>query len=248
MVVLLGVLSIPMSIKCTSQTLVNQTIYIVIFFVKFKMSTLDCKAKSLNIPGKFAITVDNVFTEEECKKLIALAEENNFRPALVNMGGWETRIKEQRDCDRWMTDDPALARNFFQRIKEYLPLEWERRPLSCLNERLRFLKYGPGQYFKPHYDGEYERDDHSEKSFVTVQIYLNGGDDLKGGETTFFRRRLSDTLKLQAESIAAVVPAPGKVLIFEHEILHEGSKIIDGTKYVIRTDVMYARRQSKKQK
>lgn len=32
----------------------------------------------------------------------------------------------------------------------------------------------------------------------------------------------------------------GSVLIFEHPILHEGSELIFGRKYVIRTDVMYS--------
>ena len=32
----------------------------------------------------------------------------------------------------------------------------------------------------------------------------------------------------------------GSVLIFEHPILHEGSKLISGRKYAIRTDVMYS--------
>jgi hypothetical protein len=30
-------------------------------------------------------------------------------------------------------------------------------------------------------------------------------------------------------------------LIFRHECLHEGRPVLDGTKYVLRTDVMYDR-------
>ena len=38
--------------------------------------------------------------------------------------------------------------------------------------RLRFLRYNPGQYFKPHFDGMYERTN-GERSFITLQLYLN---------------------------------------------------------------------------
>ena len=36
-----------------------------------------------------------------------------------------------------------------------------------------------------------------------------------------------------------VVPRAGRVLVFQHNILHEGSTLISGTKYAMRTDVMY---------
>lgn len=54
---------------------------------------------------------------------------------------------------------------------------------------------------------------------------------IKGGETTFLNNSLNVRIP--------VVPKPGRVLIFEHQLLHEGSKLIDGIKYVIRTDIMY---------
>lgn len=33
----------------------------------------------------------------------------------------------------------------------------------------------------------------------------------------------------------------GSVLIFQHDIMHEGSELIKGRKYSVRTDVMYTR-------
>jgi hypothetical protein len=46
--------------------------------------------------------------------------------------------------------------------------------ISRLNERLRFLKYMFGMYFRDHCDGNYVTPDGSEVSFLTVRIYLNG--------------------------------------------------------------------------
>lgn len=43
----------------------------------------------------------------------------------------------------------------------------------CFNfKRLRFLRYNPGEYFKPHFDGSYVRTN-GDMSYITVQIYLN---------------------------------------------------------------------------
>ena len=58
-------------------------------------------------------------------------------------------------------------------------------------------------------------------------IYLN--EDMIGGETKFNHH--------------SIKPATGKALIFKHELVHEGSKVIKGIKYVLRTDVMYRRKQ-----
>jgi predicted 2-oxoglutarate/Fe(II)-dependent dioxygenase YbiX len=103
--------------------------------------------------------------------------------------------------------------------------------LVRLNERLRFLRYDPGQKFVPHLDGQYRHPDGSgERSFITVELYLNEG--FKGGETTFIdtnnaNHRVSFPIKT------------GLVLIFEHRISHEGTAVKEGRKYAMRTDAMY---------
>lgn len=51
----------------------------------------DCKYTDLPVPvefeGKFARTIDNFLTEEECKGIIASCEKQGFEEALINMGG-----------------------------------------------------------------------------------------------------------------------------------------------------------------
>jgi len=36
-----------------------------------------------------------------------------------------------------------------------------------------------------------------------------------------------------------VIPQTGAVLLFEHELLHEGCAVEAGTKYTVRVDVIY---------
>lgn len=190
----------------------------------------------------FAVVIDNVFSEEECKELISRSETVGYSEALV--GYDQVRVVEQRNNWRCMIDDPEFADVIFQRIKDYIPPEWLGKKVSRLNERLRFLKYNPGEYFKPHNDGKFLKYDKSEISYITVQVYLNDVTYGHGGETTFTTEKLSYGIYAKSKQTNAVKrfsvpPVTGRVLIFEHDLPHEGSKLLEGYKYAIRTDVMY---------
>jgi hypothetical protein len=101
-----------------------------------------------------------------------------------------------------------------------------------LNERLSFLRYGPGTYFRSHCDGRLELPD-GRKSLVTVQIYL-GDEGCQGGATRFW--------SANEDRFVDVDPKPGRVLIFQQRnMLHSGEDIIQGMKYTLRSDFMFVR-------
>jgi hypothetical protein len=187
--------------------------------------------------NKFAIILDNVFTKEECECLIKLSEKipENYEIAKVSYDDVQILDINYRNNKRWLNFDKKLAETFFEKIKSYIPVEFEENQVSCLNERLSFLKYLPGEYFKPHEDGYYIRPDNSEMSYITVQIYLNDLDEENGGATTFIKDVYNKIYKDYS-----VIPKVGRVLLFEHDIEHEGSILKSGVKYCIRTDVMYS--------
>lgn len=113
--------------------------------------------------------------------------------------------------------------------------------LSRLNERLRFLKYGPGQFFQQHRDGCYYTPDKAEVSYYTLQLYLNGdAENLTGGATRFHhpsrRRQAGERDYIDVE------PRTGRALIFEQaSLLHSGEEVTEGMKLTIRTDFLYKR-------
>jgi hypothetical protein len=77
-----------------------------------------------------------------------------------------------------------------------------------------------------------------QSSLYTFLIYLN--DDFTGGETTFFIPSVKDGV-LNAYPVR---PVMGSVAVFPHgeaqdALLHEGTGVVEGAKYVIRTDVEY---------
>ena len=41
--------------------------------------------------------------------------------------------------------------------------------------------------------------------------------------------------------VCSVIPQTGTALIFNHDTLHEGEPVTKGTKYIIRTEIMYRR-------
>ena len=56
-------------------------------------------------------------------------------------------------------------------------------------------------------------------------VYLN--DDFEGGHTAFL------------DFGVTTAPRTGTALLFQHYMLHEGCNVVAGTKYVLRSDVMY---------
>ena len=139
------------------------------------------KKKDIAING-LAFTLDNVFTQDECKDIIDWSENLGYIPAALGHG---TRVVSHvRKSDRCLIDTPELANIIFQRIRRYLPKQFNGGNLIEVNERLRCLRYDPGGFFRKHADGFYERPDRSAISQITVQFYLNEG--FEGGETTFY--------------------------------------------------------------
>lgn len=130
-----------------------------------------------------------------------------------------------RNNTRVMFDDEVLAGALFGRLAGALPAQLCDRRVVGVNERFRCYRYEPGQRFAPHFDGAYVRSA-TERSELTLMVYLNDGFD--GGTTRFH--------DLGVE----VAPRAGTALVFQHRLLHEGCVIRSGTKYVLRSDVMYA--------
>jgi prolyl 4-hydroxylase len=166
--------------------------------------------------------IDNVFTVEECKNLINKAEQTGFTKALFN----ESINTEIRKSSRIIITDNKLANDLYERINDHIPVSFKGYNFSHINPYFRFLKYTKGDEFKPHTDGEYREGNKVSK--FTILIYLN--DEYKGGYTSIYSN----------ENWFSIVPKYGKVIIQDQSILHAVFPLQEGTKYVIRTDIMYS--------
>lgn len=171
---------------------------------------------------------EDVFTSDECRHYIEWAESRGFGPAPITTGFGPRMVPEVRDNTRVMVDDVNAAAELHERLAERLPDAHARWRRVGLNERLRFYRYRSGQAFRWHRDGAYVRSA-DERSALTLLLYLN--DDFAGGSTD---------LDLGTR-VLSVRPRAGRVLVFEHDLRHQGAPVTEGTKYVLRTDVMYRR-------
>jgi hypothetical protein len=103
-----------------------------------------------------------------------------------------------------------------------------------LNERFRYYRYGPGQKFDWHFDGPFTREN-GDSSKLTFMVYLSDG--FLGGETAFNLKRHGGVR--DDDPVLEVIPVAGTALVFRHDVLHTGAMVLQGTKYVLRTDVMF---------
>ena len=180
-----------------------------------------------------ALIVDNFLSKAECEHLIKITEARGYEEALVNIGdGRQKSMKSVRNSDRCMIDDERVAASFYEKCQQYIPdtFRKERWTKIGINERLRFLRYQKGGYFKPHFDGSYIRPDEQEESFATFFMFLN--DSCQGGSSTF----ISPTNK---RNTFPCEPVTGRLVIFQHDIYHEGSLVEGGVKYALRSDFMF---------
>ena len=175
--------------------------------------------------SRFKLAVPSFFSKEECEDHINSSEDKGYGEALVRTRGkGEAVDKEVRDNDRVILDSPELAAELYERVKEHLPQNIDGWVPNGLNERFRYYRYKDGQRFKPHMDGAHKRSE-TEVSFLTLLIYLN--DNYEGGSTPLIGIN------------EIIYPKEGMMLLFDHKILHAGTSVTEGVKYVIRTDVMY---------
>ncbi len=187
--------------------------------------------KKVLVPNNEIFTIANILSPAECAEYIALSENLGYTAApITTYQGFELR-SDIRNNERVILDDVERATDLWQRVSEYIPSTIGKWRAIALNERFRFYRYDPGQRFAIHHDGSYRRPN-GEESLLTFMIYLNKG--FEGGETRFY---LPYYFKMPEVS---VVPETGMALCFVHKLAHEGAAVIQGRKYVLRSDVMYS--------
>ncbi|KAH9906306.1 hypothetical protein F4778DRAFT_725380 [Xylariomycetidae sp. FL2044] len=223
--------------------------------------------------GFFALVIDNLLTPSECAALQASAGDNWED---LSKGG---SSRSYRECQQILHFSPEWSSALYERIAAVLPDEvkalrkgdglaeciagaaqlkanmgakktvWR---LKEANERLSFLRYRAGHFFKPHCDALYARAGRDEKSFLTCQIYLNDAPDAAdgeagtgGGETRFWASREGLGRKdLHDDDVPFldVQPKLGRALVFQQRMLwHAGQEVKSGEKFTVRMDLMYER-------
>ena len=214
-----------------------------------------------HVPGAFVLS--GVLTRQECAQLIACSEAMGFtKDAPVvrqsatasatagNVSAGNAQVGIDNCC--WLADD-SLMKHLWARVHLLLPQVFHGCALAGINARWRLFRYAPGAVYRPHVDGAwpgsglskdgqylYDFFKDGRRSKLTFLVYLN--DDIAGGHTVFYTPSTSSPGALDARGVS---PTSGCVLCFPHgdtpgSLVHEGSAVHTGVKYVIRTEVLYS--------
>lgn len=195
------------------------------------------------IPGAFLL--HNVLSDAECDQMLAMSEAMGYtEDAPVSLG---RHIRQNENCV-WIAE-PGMNDTLYQRCLPHLPADIAGGSPAGINMRWRLYKYSTHDIFRPHTDGSWPgsgidtatghlvRDMfHDRWSQFTWLLYLN--DDFDGGATRFFVHEDEDA------AVPEVRPKRGAALCFFHgqhplSPVHEGGLVTRGTKYVVRSDVLY---------
>lgn len=191
------------------------------------------------------IIIDEFLSVEECKRFVKFIDN-----APLELTPPKKKGEAERVNFRFSVTSVSFAQKLHSILLPHLPsfppptsarrrplLGEKRSPHSC-NSNIRMYKYTPSQYFGPHYDDSVRDPETEAKSEWTVLVYLTGIEDgVEGGETLFYK----DDRGKARETIVAPLTR-GTVLLHRHGnecLLHEGSLVRNGTKYILRSDLMF---------
>ncbi|KAK7019120.1 alcohol dehydrogenase, partial [Favolaschia claudopus] len=203
----------------------------------------------------YAIIIDSLFSNAELTAALAEAEDSSpWEVAQVNSGTEAYTMTSYRNGQRIIYDSFELSKEIFDKVRPhlsdieeienftYLPdvgkatQKWR---MVRLNERLRFLRYPEGGFFRKHTDGCYENEETGQRTFYTLQFYLPS--DTSGSEESFIPAQGGTTRFIGRKGDYADVQAkPGRILVFQHAFLaHTGEEVTGGVKCAVRSDILY---------
>jgi len=186
----------------------------------------------LDLEAPLVWTVDDALSARLCDSYAKKIKDGITEVApIVGHDGQPEIDLPTRNNTRLMWDDANEANALLARVEAHVPKTLSNMTLDGANPRLRLYRYDPGERHGAHWDTVVELDD-GIVSLLTLVFYLN--DDFEGGATDF------------PELEKVIVPKKGRALLFQHRVLHEATSVTRGTKYVLRTDVLYRPRTSAK--
>jgi hypothetical protein len=192
----------------------------------------------------------NFFSLEECSSWISFSTSTGFFEINQNASS----LYAKRIQGRIQIESSQVASDIFNRLQPGLPqLIDSVSPVGCISN-IRIYRYTVGQSFGKHIDESGKDPENRGVTKLTVLIYLNGHDEceldsngtsMRGGETVFYsdEKQLKKRKNVTEDNLYAVIkPEMGKIFIHAHGdrcLEHEGLVVTQGTKYVLRTDVVY---------
>lgn len=221
--------------------------------------------------GKRLSTISGFIDQEECDKLIKRGDERGWQKSSVSGGGHGRKGCENPVTNSFsVLADQTVADDFWSKLKKIVPdnasflgnntyfdsttkgTEWTKYGIY---PHLRLYKYDKNDVFPEHDDYKIRKkivdEDGTQTiymSFLTLLVYLN--DDFSGGQTCYWPDRKGvhcrfksgdDKASGKKEPQIRIKPISGMAVIQDQNIMHEALAPGNGTKYILRTDILYKR-------
>ncbi|KAF5324832.1 hypothetical protein D9611_004252 [Ephemerocybe angulata] len=195
--------------------------------------------------------VEDFFSPQECKEFVKFIDSLPLELTPPKKKGEADRVNH-----RFSVASPSFAQSLHALLTPHLPSfpypssvhpkrrisqpDGEPRHPHSFNSNIRVYKYTQGQYFGPHYDDSVKDSVTGDTSEWTLLVYLTGEEDgVEGGETLFHNEQRGKPKEIITPPLKR-----GSALLHRHGfecMLHEGSPVLKGTKYVLRSDLMFTR-------
>lgn len=191
-------------------------------------------------PERNLYVIEHVLTAGECKKIVAVAESQGAferytspnSPEYAFRDHHRIKFRSQGIADV-LWSQTELKRAFETHIRHEERIEGS---AIGLNPELKLYRYAGREAFGRHIDGsDVVHDDKGKpmgRTEYTVLFYLTS---TQGGETVFYDD--------DGHLVASIVPEQGRVVLHRHGdrycLDHEALAVVEGTKYVLRSDVVF---------
>lgn len=203
------------------------------------------------VPGAFQLL--NVLNDNEADNIVEIAEKLGFHQDSPVSLPHDVRHNENMN---WVVSE-EIDGVLWGRSKHLITETVGDQTATGINARFRFYRYGPGDYFSPHTDGAWPGSRVIDGKLVadaydgqysqfTYLIFLSDG--YEGGRTQFLVSKADPTKPAKTNddvNIVNVRTPKGAVLCFPHGMhpqhcLHASEPIGEGTKYIIRSDILFS--------
>jgi hypothetical protein len=174
------------------------------------------------------IIVDDALSARACAAIVDAVERNDAFTESTSRG---PRFGEAwRRNGRFAVEDAAFADALWDASGGRETFAFELADAKGLNPNIRVYRYRSSEHFGPHVDERVFARGFT--SGYTALYYLSGA--CEGGRTIFYDER--------GDERCSVTPKAGRALYFRHGVdmpEHEGEEVRSGTKYVLRSDVLF---------
>jgi SM-20-related protein len=183
---------------------------------------------------------ENFLTSELCSDLRSEMDVSAFEKATVIKDGQEGILDEDSRRVLAIRVSDQTRQSVRERLRAIKPSLEEHFGLS-LSRKCHgpdFLIYHPGGFYRPHRDSSEASPDYIRARRVSAVVFLNAqsqepmADSFGGGGLTFYA--LMDGPEW-SRCAFTLDPAPGLLVAFRSDVLHEAEPVSFGKRYVIAT-------------